>query len=401
MKPDSAEFRRLLLRVMLGSLALAALGGVLTVLFSGHETAWRVVSTTAVTAIAAGLLMATSRLSERPRTRAAGFLGMAVVVGEWILVQILIWGLYRSFGAGHQLEERLGMTLFFGNLTVALAMLALILRGRPNCRVTANASLALAAVVGLLWILGVWWPGPANYFVYRSSAGRLVESAGATFVMGLPIIFLLLGFAARRWWVWLTLMCNAMTLALWLIAIWLIESPHSNGTVECLATVAVLGAFCNVIRLVRLPDSQRWVGQATMAAAALTAILLDTVIILEKQGPADTDLLARLAAAAAIITGCGTLSLFILARLNWHDVRPTDMPVVTELLAVCPICRKRQTLKLGESRCVGCGLGFDIKLKEPRCPQCNYLLLMLHSERCPECGTPVQSSTPDPFILPS
>ena len=36
-------FRKLLLRVMLWSLALAAVCGVLAVLFSAHETAWRVV----------------------------------------------------------------------------------------------------------------------------------------------------------------------------------------------------------------------------------------------------------------------------------------------------------------------------------------------------------------------
>ncbi|MGD0770219.1 MAG: hypothetical protein ABSB42_18710 [Tepidisphaeraceae bacterium] len=30
-----------------------------------------------------------------------------------------------------------------------------------------------------------------------------------------------------------------------------------------------------------------------------------------------------------------------------------------------------------------------VRARAPRCPNCNYLLLMLQSDRCPECGAAV------------
>ena len=44
---------------------------------------------------------------------------------------------------------------------------------------------------------------------------------------------------------------------------------------------------------------------------------------------------------------------------------------------------------------VRCGLKFHIRLEEPRCPKCDYLLFMLQSDRCPECGTPVRGGAPN------
>ena len=118
-------FRKLLLRVMLWSLALAAVCGVLAVLFSGHETAWRVVGTMVMTAVAAGLMMWMSVLSEKPRTREAGFLGMSVVVAEWVLGEFLIWDVQQAFGLDYHVEEAAGLTMLFGAGTAIWAMLAL------------------------------------------------------------------------------------------------------------------------------------------------------------------------------------------------------------------------------------------------------------------------------------
>jgi len=39
--------------------------------------------------------------------------------------------------------------------------------------------------------------------------------------------------------------------------------------------------------------------------------------------------------------------------------------------------------------CIECGLRFSIKMDEPRCETCGYLLYRPKSDRCPECGTPI------------
>ena len=65
---------------------------------------------------------------------------------------------------------------------------------------------------------------------------------------------------------------------------------------------------------------------------------------------------------------------------------------------VCPVCRKKQTVPIndgvGELSCPGCGLIVSVRLRAPRCPSCDYMLLMLHSDRCPECGAPISAPVP-------
>src|SRR3990172_5249108 len=92
--------RAVLLRLMLWSLGLAAATGVLAVLFQGGDLVWRVVGTGIATAAACGLLIPTSVLIDRERTRAGGLLGMAVVILEFLLALGLIWELLQGFLSG-------------------------------------------------------------------------------------------------------------------------------------------------------------------------------------------------------------------------------------------------------------------------------------------------------------
>ena len=71
--------RTTLLRVMLWSLAIAAVTGVVAVLTQSGAVAWRVVGSGLTTAVASGLMLAASRLVDREKSRSAGLLGMAKV----------------------------------------------------------------------------------------------------------------------------------------------------------------------------------------------------------------------------------------------------------------------------------------------------------------------------------
>jgi uncharacterized paraquat-inducible protein A len=57
-----------------------------------------------------------------------------------------------------------------------------------------------------------------------------------------------------------------------------------------------------------------------------------------------------------------------------------------ELTATCPRCLTSQTLPNGDSACRVCQLKFSLKVEEPTCPDCGYLLFKLTSPVCPECG---------------
>jgi hypothetical protein len=61
-----------------------------------------------------------------------------------------------------------------------------------------------------------------------------------------------------------------------------------------------------------------------------------------------------------------------------------------QITVICPRCRKKHTLPLGQTACPTCELRIHTRIEEPRCPNCGYLLYGLKSDRCPECGTQVR-----------
>ena len=63
--------------------------------------------------------------------------------------------------------------------------------------------------------------------------------------------------------------------------------------------------------------------------------------------------------------------------------------MIRDKSVVCPCCGLDQTVPLGTSSCSACGLRIHLRIEEPRCPDCDYLLYRLTSGRCPECGTVV------------
>jgi ssDNA-binding Zn-finger/Zn-ribbon topoisomerase 1 len=81
------------------------------------------------------------------------------------------------------------------------------------------------------------------------------------------------------------------------------------------------------------------------------------------------------------------MALLVLTRLNRRvDFEPAS-PELSEMTVVCPRCRRKQAVPIGNSACEACGLRISIRIEDPRCPQCEYLLYGLTSDRCPECGT--------------
>ena len=82
--------------------------------------------------------------------------------------------------------------------------------------------------------------------------------------------------------------------------------------------------------------------------------------------PWQEEMLGRLAGATAIIAGCGTLALLILARINQRIV-----PVAAALADLhgvtltCPRCRAKQTIPIGSGKCGACGLVIQVRVQEP------------------------------------
>jgi hypothetical protein len=181
---------------------------------------------------------------------------------------------------------------------------------------------------------------------------------------------------------------------MWLVEIWDPIGSDLAFVIFCgFLAVGCVVAHANMCLGPLLRPTQRWVRQGTILFAVVTAALIVLVIAKDKfpEIPIDADLFGRFAAAAGIIAGCGTLALLVLARMNRKVDAEPESYELSEVSLVCPRCRRKQSLPTGDSTCPSCGLRISIRVEEPRCANCDYLLRGLTSDRCPECGTSIGS----------
>jgi len=206
----------------------------------------------------------------------------------------------------------------------------------------------------------------------------------------LVVCLLGLGGASKRWWRWIGVACAAVALVLWLGDIW-IGGGSTIGFVTFVGSICTSAAIAYAVacQLVPLKLEQQWFRGATIGSVVLTAGLVWLWMVVEEDviTGLDESLIARCAAAAGIASGCGILALAVLARLGRHVDLELDGGELTQITVVCPRCHKKQSLPIGDATCSACKLRISIRVEEPRCPNCEYLLIGLTSNRCPECGT--------------
>ena len=377
-------FRKLVLRIMLASLALAALAGASAVFAASRELVGRIVLTGICTAVACGLLLAASWLVDSEKSRPAGLLGMAAIVAEYIVALLLIW--FESFN--NSSFEPVWLTALAIFLAAPPAMLFLRL-ATPTRDPGAVAGVVISTACFALMMIGNWFPFGSQY----DATGRWWATSGITAGYGLLAVCCLAGIRThRRPWRWVGILATLAACAITIVALW--KDLHSGGgLLTVIIGIAVVIAHANLAMLVPLHGSQRHLRTATTLAVIATTIFVDIDSIWDNFEPDQP--FARLAEASAILAGCGSLALLVLARIN----RKLPAPVATEIKAItiiCPHCQKKNTVPLGESACPSCRLNFQIQVHEPRCPTCDYLLYGLPSDRCPECGTVISAPEPAP-----
>ena len=389
-------FRRLLLKVMFISLAAAALLGAAGVLLASSDAVWKIVWTCIVTAVAALLLLATGFLAKRDS--AAAVAAAALFILEYLLTLTFVWDVWPW-----QLDDAVALTMGFIAACGVPAIVFIQFRNHRAARLASRVGLVLAAADFALFMIAVWildyWLDVGGGIWGDDNA---YEIGGALAGFGILAVLCLVGAKLdRHHWRYLGVAAAAIGFAIAAYAILL----EVHGDSLLFVTIIVIGciiAHANVLLRVPLKGNQIYLRWITIAAGFATGAFIVVLAFIEKYNRgAEDDIVQRLAGASAIVAGCGSLALMVLARINRKvDLPPPEIAALREITLTCPSCQKKQSLPTGDARCTHCGLLFHIRLSEPRCPTCDYSLLMLHSDRCPECGTPLAGMANDQSQCP-
>lgn len=367
-----------ILKVLLWSLGVAAFTGAGSVLLGGDEIAMRVMATALITAAAAAFMLPQARLLDREVTRASALLGVSLVIVIYLLALIGVWELTDAF------EEQIWMSTLALIIPGASAMTCLRLRHEPSRRLAMRVGLVCSVVSLVMFMIAVW---AQKLYKYGEDGWGLAFCFSIFAAMA--VVCLLGAGTDKRYWRWLGVMGAAV--AFGIVAHEIVTHSDDGKDPAIISTsLALIVAHAMLVLNAPLKDGQRWLATVAIATFVVTAVLFDVILIYEKD---DDDLLMRLTGAASIIAACASLAIGVVARLNRGvDVVPGE-PGALEMLdinLVCPRCRKRQKLPLGDSRCRYCDLRIHVRVEEPRCTQCGYLLYKLTSDACPECGAAIQ-----------
>ena len=366
--------------------------GFLVVLLVPWDVSTRILLVAAVTAIAAGLMFPLSSMIARSRSRAAGLFGMAVVIVEFVLLLLFIW-IFDRHTFSYEFDRRIWLTVQIVLMTAVPAAVFLRMFTAKRTRFAGRVGLAVS-IAGLLLLLTATYLPDNSY-----KTSQWLDTAFAVYYLGLISALCLVGHGSdRHYWRWIGVAAGAVACIIALLRIWLHDFAfhnvlvsmtntniiRSNATLVTMASISVVVAYTNLVRLIPLRKGHGWLRVGTIATGLGAAAYFDMSAIVHVSA---ADYYLRGAVAAGILAGCGSLAMLVLARFD----RPADAEMLsTELTLTCPRCNRKQAISTGTSDCADCGLQFELHVEEPRCRHCEYLLYGLTSDQCPECGTPIR-----------
>jgi hypothetical protein len=406
--------RRVILIVLLAALGLSAILGVYVVAADSERETFFVLWAAILTALASGLLLPLTLLTDRPKLRLTGYLAMAVVVMSWLCGEGLIGAESPGFGTGYELERALACSFLFTMLAGIPAVgVSLLLRFRW----ARFAVLAFLAAAGTGWLFGQlaalfaillphsYFPGARFYYEWEEYP---FQSGFVFYGVGVCIAELLVNFRCgdRRYFRFPGIAAAAIAIILFLLMIWIppFRGADTDSTDDFakygfvfLILALVLGHI-NLLLMARLRASQSLLQYAIIVITVLAGLAALPFPFLNYEYRSLQEILLRTALGLGLVAASGSIALIVLSMLNRKSpalLAPGAL-TATDITLVCPRCKTHQTLPFGDTICKSCELHISIKVVEPRCPACGYLLYRLTSQKCPECGAQIRESLTPP-----
>lgn len=379
---------------MLTLLGLAACAGVLTIFVPARDVLWRIAGTLVLAGIAIGFAIPISWKLDKEQTRATGLAGLAAIVPAFVLYLIAMWiGLVSGFS----LEWEFAATAFHYTFCAAVALVALAI-GEKTASPLFGMVLLIAVGAAFVAGLGGTWVQTAGLGGFEPQA-KLWATAWLFFWTGFAAAISVIGFPrVRAPWRWLGVLAAGIALLMGLWGIWNDLRDPPVWFIQSLLVAGTVGV-CNVLNALEFKGVQRFVSLATMGMILICFALASYINLTTagfQTGRIDEDLPGRLLGASSIVSICGLLAvvIFVAANRRAASVHTGAIREIRAVRIVCPRCATKLDAPVGNSRCGGCGLLFSLQISEPRCIKCEYNLLDLKADRCPECGTPVLESVP-------
>jgi|GEM_PF-2024808 len=377
--------RRLLL-LMLASLGVAALTGILAVLGGNSEILGRLALSGLWFGIGLAVALAASRWLKKESTQRAALLSIALVSLAVVIAFGATWA--EMFGLGWRATSRLAGTaalVFFAGQAAAIAF---AFSANATMRFASRVVLVCIPVGCLPMLLLIWdlLPGWPN-------ENRLAGSAALCWGAMPPLFACLAGFPGRVWhWRWVGIGAVAVGWPLAFYGIWNDFNEPPTVFLECII-IAITVSLANIAQFPVLPGKWYRLRLVSVISVLVSAGFFSYINLLtniwKRQTFNDEPLIAlKFAGVFAIVGVAGVASLYIVERLTRRPsgVRVAELTGITALHVTCPRCQKAQDAPIGSSRCQGCGVVLTVGVSEPRCPQCEYALLDIVGDRCPECG---------------
>lgn len=395
------DAHRVVLRLSLGCLAVTAASASALLFLPWSGGAGRFTLSALAATFIAGLSIPFAGWIEKPEARWAGFVGLAFLCSELVLVIAALW--FSYFAPTMNGIEIVSAMVYL----LAVAPFAILgarqIERRPLVAWTTLIPTGIA--LALLLVQAFAFEGFETFDSSRRPLGWISFAlllCGGAAAMGLvaPRVPEVSARAwLRRWPLLATLLAiTAAILAtvffveLMSNARWGVGPPLAFTTGLSVLGFAYAIGLSNVLLLPRLRGVAAGVPWATAGASLLAAALLAAMVLALEESLA-TPLIASL-----LLVVSGSLGVLVLSRFAAAPVFVTDRSIVQELDVRCPRCSDQQALPFGKSACRRCGLRFRIDVEEPRCRECSHLLVGTQSDHCPECGTPIALPAHPPVI---
>lgn len=348
--------QKVLFKVMLWSLGVAAALGVLAVLTASFEVVGRVTATAFLTSVAAAFLwQAAVRLEQ---SASAMKMAQAGTLLFYLFALCGIWDLGN--------EGQLWSTAFvcLGCLTVAASGWAM--QRQADYRHTGLIAAVASIVSGFCWLIAIWSDQFEAKIMITGFAIAGWSAAAAVCLVGL-------GTEPARHWRWIGVGAAGLG---WLLSEYAIlqnlTSKWVSDWLTVIGSVVVVVIHALLCYISRSAPAKLTIRLVAIVSTSVTALLVDINVLQQLSGD---HFILRLTVAAAIVASTSTIATAFIIQRNWKLARQAtavgDRTVVTgqerfaafkTLRVECPQCQQLSPIPVGASTCPHCGLLFRIEV---------------------------------------